>query len=238
MPREEIHNRRRFPSDPKVMAGRALIRGFTLIELILVFFIIALVISMALPAMNEFKRDRDLKTASAITQQALNYARSLAVTTGRRTRLVPDPDRQGEFTLEVEDNPLTEPGSFDELNWPMGITGTLPETVRIKQIYYPVPDEEPQAEGETQPSDDTEFISEEEAMEERQAALLFEPDGSSRDTFIYLYLAGKGEKVVEPSEVDEEDVVTVAVIGAIGTSVLVPKYTEDIFDIYEPSEIE
>ena len=215
-----------------------LARGFTLIELILVFVIMAVVISMALPAMNEFKKDRDLKTAGAITQQALNYARSLAVTTGRRTRLVPDPDRSGEFTLEVEDNPLTEPGNFTELRWPIGITGTLPENVRIKQIYYPVPAQESEEEFDSAPADDVEFISEQEAMEERQSALLFEPDGSTRDTFIYLFVAKPDQEEIEASEVAEEDVLTVAIVGVIGTSVLVPKYTEEIFEIYETTELE
>ncbi len=213
-------------------------RGFTLIELILVFVIMAVVISMALPAMNEFKKDRDLKTAAAITQQALNYARSLAVTTGRRTRLVPAADRTGEFTLDVEDNPLTDPGSFDQLNWPIGITGTLPENIRIKQIFYPVPEQELEDDLSSIQGEDSEFISEDEAMEDRQSALMFGPDGSARDTFIYLYIAGSGDDEIEPSEVPDEDVLTVAIVGVIGTSVIVPKYTEEIFEIYEPLESE
>lgn len=216
--------------------GRSPIEGFTLIELILVFFIMAVLLAMALPALGDFKKDRDLKTAAAITQQALNYARSLAVTTGRRTRLIPAPDRVGEFTLEVEENPLTEPGSFSTLNWPMGITGTLPESVRVKQIYYPIVEEE-ETQPESNPSS-TDYITESEAMEERQSALLFDPDGSTRDTFIYLYVAGTGENLIEASEVPDSDVLTVAIVGVIGTSVVVPGYTEEIFEIYEPTELE
>lgn len=217
--------------------GRSSVGGFTLIELILVFFIMAVLLAMALPALGDFKKDRDLKTAAAITQQALNYARSLAVTTGRRTRLIPAPERVGEFTLEVEENPLTEPGSFSTLNWPMGITGTLPESVRVKQIYYPIVEEEEESQAESNPSS-TDYITESEAMEERQSSLLFDPDGSTRDTFIYLYVAGTGENLIEASEVPDSDVLTVAIVGVIGTSVVVPGYTEEIFEIYEPTELE
>lgn len=51
-------------------------------------------------------------------------------------------------------------------------------------------------------------------------------------------MAGTGENLIEASEVPDSDVLTVAIVGVIGTSVVVPGYTEEIFEIYEPTELE
>ena len=208
------------------------ITGFTFLELILAITIISLLSSMVIPTLAEFKRQRDLRTAAHITSTACDYARSLAVTTGRRARLIPE---RGRFSLTVEEDPLTNPGNFERRRWPVGITGSLPKNVIVEQVYYPVVRDEDVSEGD---DDQIVFQSEEEAAQERESVLVFEPDGSTRDTFIYLALGDPEDATKTISEETHEDVLTVAIVGVIGTSVIVPFYTEEIFEIYDLPEME
>jgi Tfp pilus assembly protein FimT len=207
--------------------------------MILAILILGIMTSLAIPSLSTFKRERDLETAAQITSTACNYARSLAVTTGRRTRVNPIRD-QSRFQLFVEEDPLTEPGSFKRRQWPMGLTGILPESIVIDQVFYPVV-----REGDSGYQLDTDssvvFQTEEEALEEREDVLVFDPDGSTRDTFVYLKhgdpLSATGIASLSSQEQDEE-VITVAIVGVIGTAVIVPYYTEEIFNIYEPRQEE
>ncbi|MCG3198717.1 MAG: hypothetical protein GHCLOJNM_03221 [bacterium] len=214
-------------------------RGFTLLELILVFAIMALVIGMSVPALSSFKRERDLAAASEIAASACNYARSLAVTTGRRTRLGLDREN-GRIDLLVEEDPLTDPGTFNPIQWPVGLTGTLPKGVMIEQVYYPVVRDIPEEEQAEEPKGEEgpEVISAAEAAEERKSVLVFNPDGSARDTFIYLNVGDASSVLEAPAEEQaERDLFTVAIVGAIGVTVIVPRYTEEIFEVYDTPEL-
>jgi prepilin-type N-terminal cleavage/methylation domain-containing protein len=205
--------------------------GFSLLELILVITIMGLLTSMAIPSLFAFKRDRDHQAAAETASNAVDYARSLAVTTGRRVRLLPE---RGEFKLLVEEDPMTEPGSFQERNWPMGLTGELPKGILVDQVFYPVvKDETSASEEEDDSNDPPETLTESEAERERESVLLFEPDGSTRDTFIYLAKADPSDASATINTAKPEDIYTVAIVGVIGTSVVVPRYTEELFEIYE-----
>lgn len=217
-------------------------RAFTLLELIMVLFILALTIGMATPSLRSMKKDRDLAAASQVTASACNYARSMAVTTGRRTRIGLDQEAS-RIHLMVEENPMTDPGTFNRKRWPIGLSGTLPKGIRIDQVFYPVGGED-QDEDPTRKKDsssrsrdtESEEQTEEEAMEERQSVLVYEPDGSTRDTFIYLTVGDATPSVESASGESraQTDIYTIAIVGAIGTSVIVPRYTEEIFDVYDP----
>jgi prepilin-type N-terminal cleavage/methylation domain-containing protein len=212
------------------------ISGFTFLELILAIAIVSLLSAVVVPSLADFKRQRDLRTAAHITSTACDYARSLAVTTGRRARLVPE---RGRFSLTVEEDPLSDPGNFERRRWPVGITGRLPKNVIVEQVYYPVVRDDEVVEDSGESDDDQiVFQSEEEAAEERESVLLFEPDGSTRDTFIYLALGDPDDATKTISEETHEYVLTVAIVGVIGTSVIVPYYTEEIFEIYDLPEVE
>jgi prepilin-type N-terminal cleavage/methylation domain-containing protein len=217
-------------------------RAFSLLELILVILILALVLGMAAPALRGFSTERDLSAAGQIAASACNYARSVAVTTGRRTRLGMDREK-GKIYLLVEEDPLKEPGTFLPRRWPVGLTGTLPKGILIQQVYYPVVHMEEQ-EQESGPAErqstreeagEGKSQSEEEALEERKSVLLFEPDGSTRDTFIYLAAGNlsKETDLTSDEEAQKMDIVTVALVGSIGTTVIVPRYTEEIFEVYD-----
>lgn len=217
-------------------------RAFTLLELMLVLFILALMIGMAAPSLRSMKKDRDLAAASQVTASACNYARSMAVTTGRRTRLGLDREAS-RIDLMVEENPMAEPGTYNKKNWPVGLSGTLPKGVRIDQVFYPVirDDEEGEPSQARKSSSrskdaDPEEQTEEEAMEERKSVLVYEPDGTTQDTFIYLTVGDATPSVESASGESrtQNDIYTIAIIGAIGTSVIVPRYTEEIFDVYDP----
>ena len=211
--------------------------GFTLLELMLVLLIMGLLVGMVAPALSSLKKERDLNAAAQIASSACNYARSLAVTTGRRSRLGMDRE-SSRIDLLVEEDPMGDPGNFVRRNWPTGLTGTLPKTVKIEQVYYPVIREEGEEEEETSTSSrqkDVEIQTEEEALEERQSVLVFDPDGSTRDAFIYLSI-GDASSTIESSTGEaavHSNTVTVAIVGAIGSTVIVPRYTEEIFEVYD-----
>jgi type II secretion system protein H len=210
--------------------------GFTLLELMLVLLIMGLLAGMVAPSLSSMKKERDLYAAAQTTATATNFTRSLAVTTGRRSRLGLDRDTS-RMDLLVEEDPLEDPGNFTKRDWPTGLTGTLPKGVHIEQVYYPVVHDEGDEEenSSTSKKQEVDFQTEEEAMEERQSVLVFEPDGSTRDTFIYLSVgdasatidSSTGEATLRPNTF------TVAIVGTIGSTVIVPRYTEEIFEVYD-----
>lgn len=212
-------------------------RGFTLIELILVLLVMGILLGSVTPAINGMKRDRDLRAGAQTASDAANYARSLAVTTGRRTRLGVDREA-GEIKLLVEENPLTDPGNFEERSWPFGLNGRLPSTVSIEQVYYPVVRDEGEGMAEEEETPTVDVQTESEALEEREAVLLFDTDGSTRDTFIYLTPKGTDPPLEGPVEETEprRDIVTVAIVGAIGATVIIPRYEDEIFEVYDPTD--
>lgn len=211
--------------------------GFTFMELMLVLLIMGMIAGMVAPSLSSLKKERDLASAAQITATATKYVRSLAVTTGRRSRLGLSPEKS-QMDLLVEEDPLGDPGNFSRREWPVGLTGTLPKGIHIEQVYYPVIREEGEEEEEGKTSSkkqEVDYQSEEEAQEERQAVLVFEPDGSTRDTFIYLRV-GDASSTIESSTGEagfRNDTFTVAIIGTIGSTVIVPRYTEEIFEVYD-----
>lgn len=215
--------------------------GFTFLELMMVLLIMGLIAGMVAPSLSSLKKERDLYAAAQITATATNYVRSLAVTTGRRSKLGLDQETS-RMDLLVEEDPMEDPGNFARRDWPTGLTGTLPKGVHIEQVYYPVIREEGE-ESDTSTSrkqEQVEYQTEEEAQEERKSVLVFDPDGSTRDTFIYLSVgdasatieATTGEATMRPNTF------TVAIIGTIGTTIIVPRYTEEIFEVYDTAKTE
>lgn len=212
--------------------------GFTFLELMLVLMIMGLLASMVAPSLSSMKKERDLYAAAQVTATATNFVRSLAVTTGRRSRLGLDREAN-RMDLLVEEDPMEDPGNFTKRNWPIGLTGTLPKGIHIEQVYYPVireeGEEEEKEDTSTTKNEEVDYQSEEEALEERKAVLVFEPDGSTRDTFIYLSV-GDASSTVESATGEtatRADTFTVAIVGTIGSTVIVPRYTEEIFEIYD-----
>jgi prepilin-type N-terminal cleavage/methylation domain-containing protein len=215
-------------------------RAFTFIELILVIVIIGLLAGMVVPSLGDFKKERDLYAAAEIASSTCNYARSLAVTSGMRTRLGLDSGRN-RIALLVEEDPLGKPGEFVKRSWPMGLSGALPKGVKIEQVFYPVihaEGGEEESRGAARSANrPVEFQTAAEAAEERKSVLLFEPDGSTRDTFIYLSVGDATPTATAGQEFETPDVFTVAIVGAIGATVIVPhKRTEEIFEVYDAAE--
>jgi len=213
--------------------------GFTLVELLLVLLIAGILLGSAVPSLKGFASGRALETGARTTASACNYARSVAVATGLRTRLWIDRE-QGRLSILVEEDPLGSPSEFTPREWPMGIRSDLPEQVQVEQIHYPehrLMDEE---DSEEAGEDSIEYQTRSEALEERESILVFQPNGSTRDTFIYL----SGDRTIGPSSNPASDINdergkirTVAIVGAIGTSVVVNGYTNDIFTLYEDQEL-
>lgn len=210
-------------------------KGFTLLELMMVLLIMGLIAGMVAPSLSSLKKERDLYAAAQITATATNYVRSLAVTTGRRSRLGLDQENS-RMDLLVEEDPMEDPGNFSRRDWPTGLTGTLPKGIYFEQVYYPVIREEEEGDNATsKKQDQVEYQTEEEALEERKSVLVFEPDGSTRDTFIYLSV-GDASSTIETSTGEASfrpNTFTVAIIGTIGSTVIVPRYTEEIFEVYD-----
>jgi type II secretion system protein H len=210
--------------------------GFTFLELMLVLLIMGLLAGMVAPTLSSLKKERDLYAAAQVAATATNFARSLAVTTGRRSRLGMDRETS-RMDLLVEEDPMGDPGNFTRRDWPTGLTGTLPKGIHIEQVYYPVIREEGEEEetSSSKKQEQVEYQSEEEAAEERQSVLVFEPDGSTRDTFIYLSV-GDASATIEASTGEATarmNTFTVAIVGTIGSTVIVPRYTEEIFEVYD-----
>ncbi len=133
---------------------------------------------------------------------------------------------------------MDDPGNFTKRKWPTGLTGTLPKGVYIEQVYYPVirdEDEEEESTTSSKKQTEVEFQTEEEAIEERQSVLIFEPDGSTRDTFIYLSVGDASSTIAASTGevVSRPNTFTVAIVGTVGSTVIVPYYTEEIFEIYD-----
>lgn len=72
-----------------VFTMRAKLRGFTLIEVLVVLAIIAIVAAMAAPNFYQYIKDKQLTTSASGAYQLFNYARSEALSRGERIYLMP-----------------------------------------------------------------------------------------------------------------------------------------------------
>ena len=63
---------------------RALVRGFTLIELMIVLLIVAILVAVGLPSMTDFVADERVRTVTSDIMSEIGFARATAVVQSRR----------------------------------------------------------------------------------------------------------------------------------------------------------
>lgn len=148
--------------------------GFTLLELIVVLLVIAIVAGVAVPsfvtAMPGYRLRNDMRGLFA----AARYARSRAVITGLRHRLVID-DFEGAYWMEREADPFEAPGSWTPLEGTPGRPQALRGTVRFADI-------------------DTQELSDPEGP---SRGVVFRPDGTAeREALVVLGLSGDPDELL------------------------------------------
>ena len=101
-------------------------KGFTLLELILVMVIISTVLAMAAPSLRGFFSSRKTHDAAANILSLIRFARSQAITEGHTYRLNFDSDK-GIYWLTSN-----EEGAFDMLNNEFGREFLLPDDTTVE----------------------------------------------------------------------------------------------------------
>ncbi|MDZ4731557.1 MAG: GspH/FimT family pseudopilin [Xanthomonadales bacterium] len=75
-------------------ACRALVTGFSVIEILITLVLIAISVSLALPSLQQFSANNQVLAASNSIVSGLNMARFNAITTGEETTICPSADGQ------------------------------------------------------------------------------------------------------------------------------------------------
>lgn len=107
-------------------------RGFTLVELILVMFVIFTIATVVAPRLTDFFPSFQVRTSTERLFAWARKARADAATLGLRHRLLLDPDAR-KFWIEFEARPFKEPGKFVPLGGSWG-EELFPEGVRFESI--------------------------------------------------------------------------------------------------------
>lgn len=77
-------------------------RGHTLLELVVVFAVVAIAAAMAYPALAGMRRGQDLEAAAVGAAQCLRLASWRAIVSGRRVRVLAEPREGGGWRLRTE----------------------------------------------------------------------------------------------------------------------------------------
>ena len=93
-------------------------RGFTLVEMMLVITIMAIMLGTVAPNFKPFLEGTTLKNAANTLSHLVRYARSLAVERSASTQLTFDTDT-GIILLSVESDPLNFPGIYEPVPLPV-----------------------------------------------------------------------------------------------------------------------
>lgn len=104
------------------------IRGYTLLELVLVLAILATTIAVAAPMLSAFARGRRAEEAARQFLALTRWARSQAVTDGQTYQLNIDASA-GRWWLSVQDQ---DGGTFSQVSGPFGKVFVVPEGVQIQ----------------------------------------------------------------------------------------------------------
>lgn len=113
--------------------GRNEVRGFTLIELVVVALILSLTLLFAWPDLVRVYEDESLRTASRGIASTLSYAHQRAIIEGLNLRVNFDLD-EGRYWLSLEENRGASPGFYRRIQSSFLHQMSLPRGVRIKDI--------------------------------------------------------------------------------------------------------
>ena len=180
------------PTASPFRGERAGVRGFTLLELMLVLGLLLMLASLAVVNVNALMRGSELEEGARRFETMIRFARAHAANTGRRVRLSfqqtgaasPGPasaPRQplAEVRAQWEPEPVTEPGAYTELIVPAWARQAPNELVGVERV-------EPL----DQAADEQQFQALDEVEQEQEAIdlppLTFYPDGSCESRRIVL----------------------------------------------------
>ena len=105
--------------------------GFTFIELMLVTVIIGIIISISTPLFQRTFDAIQLENLAANLTKLMQYSREKAIVERLQYRIVFDIYR-GQYRLEVEEDPLNNPGEFYRLKSRWGKENSIPEGISLE----------------------------------------------------------------------------------------------------------
>lgn len=121
---------KRIPDKPKVL------RGFTLLELMLVIVIMGIMVAVSIPSFSGVFAQTRLTTATSSLASALGFAGRLAVMERLSCRLNCD-TQQGTYWLSIEKDPLEAPGTYSKPDGHLGKDRSLPQGIKISKMLTP-----------------------------------------------------------------------------------------------------
>jgi len=168
-------------------------RAFTLVELMVVVVLISISAVLVMPRLFGVLQGQNLQGSAETVQSILRYTHSLALSQGLNYKLGFDTQRR-KFFLESENDPLESPGEYEQVIWPRSISSKLGKGINIG------------------------FFDQSESSPVEMEEIHFFPDGSSRDSVIYV------------SDEEGENHFTLFLIGPSGKTVLRRGEWEDLYE--------
>ena len=203
--------------------NKARIRGFTVLELVLVMALISLLVGYVLPSFWGAFQAEALPTSARDLRALLYQVRANAMMEGLRYRVrfpaegefEDQPERHYHPLVEREARPVEEPGIFAEVQAAWAREPVLRNSVRCVKFQLGMPRVPEQLDEMTEAPTETEEQKEQELDELWEVQLYMEPDGSSDWATFRLAWLRTNEEEENPEEAPTLNVMIDGRTGAI-----------------------